>query len=268
MRYPASNWKILHQDDFTAFAMGDPSSPLEAELCVQFNRGGQADGCFKMLLNGSENILASIPAASIIMMGGSTNYRLIWERRPRDIVININSMCSDWEDVAEEVTRGSVTVELAGGGLDTERTFLKRLLKESRKTANGAAFRWAVAAAPNGFLELQLQTLPAPANVVSARPVLRQDNIAVVVAKVWQVFGEAFDGQGHLGGPIPTIFTEQPEELRAKLEEDPQKFLPEFNRIASRYVSQSPFKKILSKKRHNSHIFRIILSPKSSSHTL
>jgi len=234
MRYPAANWRIRTHDEFAAYSMDEPSNPLEAELCVQFSREVQADGCFKILLNGTENITASVPAANVIMMGSSDNYRLTFDRRPRDIVININSMCSDWEDVADEVSRGSIVVELSGGGLDTERTFQKRLLKESRRTANGAAFRWAVAAAPNNFLELQLQMLPAPANVVTARPVLRQDNIAVVVAKVWPIFGEAFDGHGHLGGPVPTIFTEQPEELRAKLEEEPLKYLPEFNKIASR----------------------------------
>jgi len=234
MRFPAAQWKIFNLDEFTAFSMDDPSNPLEAELCVQFNREGQADGCFKILLNGTENIAANVPAANVVQMGGSSNYRLIFDRRPRDIVMNINSMCSDWEDVAEEISRGSISVELSGGGPDSESTFKKRLLKESRKTANGAAFRWAVAAAPNGFLELQLQMLPAPANVVAARPVLRQDNIAVIVAKVWPIFGEAFDGHGHLGGPIPSIFTEQPEELRSKLEDEPLKFLPEFNKIAAR----------------------------------
>jgi len=234
MRYPPANWRIYNADQFTVHSMGDPTTPLEAEVCVQVSRSGLADGCFKVLLNGNENVVASISAANIIQMGGSNSYRLNIERRPRDIIFNINSMCSDWEDLAEEIARGSVLVGLAGGGDDNERTMLKRLQKESRKTANGAAFRWAVGAAPNGFIELQLQFLPAPANVIQARPILRQDNIAIVVAKVWQIFGEAFDGNGHLGGPVPSIFTEQPEELRAKLEEDPQGFLPELNKLASR----------------------------------
>jgi len=234
MRYPPEDWRILSADQFSTFSTEDPTSPLEAELCVQVSRAGLADGCFKMILNGTEMVLASVPASAVVQMGGSGGYKLTFERRPKDIVLNLNSLCSDWEDLAEEIARGSVLVELTGGGLDTERTMLKRLQKESRKTANGAAFRWAVGAAPNGFIELQLQFLPAPANVVQARPILRQDNIAVVVAKVWQIFGEAFDGHGHLGGPVPTLFTEQPEELRSKLEEEPQSFLPELNKLASR----------------------------------
>ena len=127
-----------------------------------------------------------------------------------------------------------IKVHLTGGGEDTDNALRRRLQKESTKSQNGAALRWAVGAAPNGFLELQLQSLPAPAAVVNAKPILRQDDIAVVVLQTWQIFSEVFDGMGGLAGPVPILFTIQPEELRSKVEADPDSFFAELNQFMSR----------------------------------
>ena len=126
-------------------------------------------------------------------------------------------------------------VQLVGGGDDTNNALRRRLQKESTKSQNGAALRWAVCAAPNGFLELQLQSLPAPAAVVNAKPMLRQDDIAVIVLKTWQIFSEVFDGMGGLAGPVPVLFTIQPEELRSKIDGDPDSFFAELNQFMNRY---------------------------------
>ena len=117
---------------------------------------------------------------------------------------------------------------MAAGGDDDTGAMRRQLQKESAKTPNGAAFRWAVGAAPNGFLELQLQSLPLPAALVNGKPMLRQDDIAVVVIK-------AFDKIGGLAGPVPVLFTAQPEELRTKIERDPDSFFAELNKFMARY---------------------------------
>ena len=124
---------------------------------------------------------------------------------------------------------------MAAGGDDDTGAMRRQLQKESAKTPNGAAFRWAVGAAPNGFLELQLQSLPLPAALVNGKPMLRQDDIAVVVIKAWQIQNEAFDKIGGLAGPVPVLFTAQPEELRTKIERDPDSFFAELNKFMARY---------------------------------
>ena len=63
---------------------------------------------------------------------------------------------------------------------------------------------------------------------------LRQDNIAIVVIKTWQVQNEAFNGIGGLAGPVPILFTAQPAELRTKIENNPDGFFAELNRFMSR----------------------------------
>lgn len=81
---------------------------------------------------------------------------------------------------------------------------------------------------------LSPQALPAPAAVVNSKPMLRQDDIAVVVLKTWQILSEAFDGIGGLAGPVPKLFTAQPEELRTKITRDPDSFYNELNRFMTR----------------------------------
>jgi len=62
----------------------------------------------------------------------------------------------------------------------------------------------------------------------------RQDDIPVVVLATWQITSEAFDGLGGISGPVPLLFTPQPEELRSKLTADPDGFFGEINRFMSR----------------------------------
>ena len=75
------------------------------------------------------------------------------------------------------IAEGVIGVKLAAGGDDDTGAMRRQLQKEAATTPNGAAFRWAVGAAPNGFLELQLQSLPAPAAVVNGKPMLRNVSI-------------------------------------------------------------------------------------------
>jgi hypothetical protein len=94
--------------------------------------------------------------------------------------------------------------------------------------------RWAVAVRPNNYLELQLQSLPAPANVVDSRPVLRVDNVAVQVLQSWAITTDFFDGEGQVCGPVPTLFAEDLEAARTKLDEEKAAFGADLNNFMRR----------------------------------
>ena len=60
------------------------------------------------------------------------------------------------------------------------------------------------------------------------------DNVAVIVAKAWPVQIAVWDGDCALQGPVPIIYTEQPEQARSALEEDPARFAADLNRFMTR----------------------------------
>jgi hypothetical protein len=90
----------------------------------------------------------------------------------------------------------------------------------SKKQRIGAAWRWAVAIADGGrSLELQLQSLPAGAAAITAEPLLRMDNAAVMVLARYPALASLFNGDG-CGGPVPIMLSENPEESLSWLKDD------------------------------------------------
>ena len=235
MQYPPDDWSIKCDDLFGAFSLTEASDDLTCKVLVQVDRSARIHGSYQILLGGSEPVKLNIGAEEILISGGIAAYRLAMEKWPRDITFNVNSTASPWMDVEEAIAEKTMKVLLAGGGEDTKKSLRKQLLKESSsRSPNGAAFRWAVAATESAFLELQLQVLPLPAATINAKPILLQDDIAVTIVKTWPIITEVFDGNNGLNEPVPVLFHEEPEELRSKIEKEPDLFFKELNKFMTR----------------------------------
>ena len=235
MQYPPEEWSIKCDDMFGAYSLTEASADLTCSVLVQVDRSASIHGSYQILLGGSEPVKLNIGAEEILISGGIAAYRLSMEKWPRDIHFNINSTVSTWFDVEEAIAEKSIKVLLAGGGEDTRKALRKQLMKESSsRSPNGAAIRWAIAATDNKSLELQLQALPLPAASINAKPMLLQDDIAVTVVKSWPISSDIFDGNNGLSGPVPVLFHEEPEELRSKIEKEPDIFFQELNKFMTK----------------------------------
>jgi hypothetical protein len=93
-----------------------------------------------------------------------------------------------------------------------------------------------VAVKPDGLLELQLQVLPSPAATVSSKPILRMDDITVVVLAAWDLDIPTFEGEGPVKGPVPIIFADSPEAVRSAVDQEEDSFGGELNVFMKRYV--------------------------------
>jgi hypothetical protein len=100
-----------------------------------------------------------------------------------------------------------------------------------------------VAVKPDGFLKLQLQVLPSPAATVSSKPILRMDDITVVVLAAWDLDVPSFEGEGPVRGPMPVIFAESPEAVRSAIDQEEDSFGWELNMFMKRYVASKPIDK-------------------------
>jgi hypothetical protein len=127
-----------------------------------------------------------------------------------------------------------VAVLMAGGGEDTGNQLLKALDRKAGRSHNGSSYRWAVAVAESGDLQLELQVIPLPLSQVTAKPQLLEDSAAVHVAKAWPITATYFNGSVGLRGPVPVLFAEQPEELRSRISRDPSTFMLHLNRAMKR----------------------------------
>jgi hypothetical protein len=127
-----------------------------------------------------------------------------------------------------------IAVRMIGGGDDTGNQLLRELDKKAGRSHNGSSYRWAVAATDDGDVQLQLQVIPLPASAIAAKPQLAEDNAVVCVARAWPITLTVFNGALGLRGPVPTLFAEQPEELRSRLGRDPDTFLLHLNRAMKR----------------------------------
>ena len=102
MRYPPppEDWIIKPEDEFSTFQLVTDLS-LTAEVLAQVSRSAKIDGCFKIQLGGDETVKAEFPANDAVIMGGAALYKLVIERHPREIDIQINTTTSDWFDLEE-----------------------------------------------------------------------------------------------------------------------------------------------------------------------
>jgi hypothetical protein len=125
-------------------------------------------------------------------------------------------------------------VRVTNGGDDEQQELLRDMAKEHQANQAGSSYRWAVAARADGSLELQLQVLPVACSILMARQEFVDDGAAVMVLKRWEITVTTFNGAHGLNGPVPRLFTEQPEELRSGLKADPDSFLLHLNQAMKR----------------------------------
>ena len=234
MQYPPEEWLIRCSDLFGEFSITETLKDLTCQVLLHINRNAKLQGNFQIILGGCEPVKLDIPAQNVLIMGGVAAYRLIMERWPRDIRLNVNSMTSDWFDLEDSIAEKTIKVTLASGGYDTRNTLRKQLKKESTKTPNGAAFRWAVTVTDSSRLALQLQSLPLPVATIASKPLLLQDDVAVNAVQSWPISAKLFDGANGLSGPVPVLFSDQPEELRTKISDNEDGFFAQLNKFMTK----------------------------------
>jgi len=105
---------------------------------------------------------------------------------PRDIKLNLNSVSSNWMDLAEAIASGAILAMDEAGEEDKQEAMRMILNNENSRTAVGAALRWAVGSTANGGLELQLQSLPLPEAFISSKPLLKVLFLKYPIKKVRQ----------------------------------------------------------------------------------
>lgn len=69
---------------------------------------------------------------------------------------------------------------------------------------------------------------------MESKPILLDDNTAIVALETWAVSTVLFDGRGGVRGPVPVLASEHPDQTEALLAEDPGAFLTEYALLTKR----------------------------------
>jgi hypothetical protein len=101
MRYPPEEFDIRAAAGYGQFSVAEPAAPLVGAVLIHVDEGAKVHGGYKMVLGGTELIQVDLPLKEVLFLGGSDNYRPVWELWPRDLKLRENMLTSDWFDLDE-----------------------------------------------------------------------------------------------------------------------------------------------------------------------
>ncbi len=169
MEFPP-DWDCFPLQDFDTAAVRNPLN-RGVELLTQARPNGRLLDHNRLVLGGDELIVVKV-AFSAFMYGGEVpDWILCYSLWPRAIRIKRNMVSSEWDDVRSLFAANDARVELSNGQAVEQKSVLDYFDGISDKTANSAAFRWAVVVGDDGRMKLGLQSLPAPAASFTSKPV-------------------------------------------------------------------------------------------------
>jgi hypothetical protein len=168
-------WSILPADNFSTAEPPEPGD-LGVQLLAQVRATGRIADHMRLAIGGSKILEATFSSQLVFASPLIPAMTLVMQRRPRDIILRCNMTSSEWMDVTN-LLRGR---ELIAGGQqegdeeeddnDDILTILENLVDPHQ---GQASIRWAVGATSDRQLELILQALPASANNLNSKPMLK-----------------------------------------------------------------------------------------------
>jgi hypothetical protein len=219
-RMTTRGWDVRSSHLFRIFEdEEEETEALSARLLVQTTVSGEAEDNFRFKIHGGA-LECDIWLQDISPLNSLKPYRLRLETRGGQIDLRTNTTTSAYENVATLAASGAVTAYVGSGAEDKTADFNRLLGEEKERDPDaGLAIRWAVRAAGAAKMKLVLEGLPAPAKVIRRDGRLSSDDTPGILIKSWPLSGPM--ASTGLSGPIPVLFSTQPEETKSQLDQDP-----------------------------------------------
>jgi hypothetical protein len=202
----------------------EETEDLTARLLVQTTVAGEAEDSFRIKIHGG-NLSCDIWAQDVSPITSLRPYRLRLEARGGEVDLRVNTTASAYMDVATLAASGTLTAYVGTNTEDKTADF-SRLLGEAKEDDPnaGISIRWTVRAAGAAKIKLVLEALPAPAKQLRRDGRLTEDTTPGIQIKTWPLDGPM--ASSGLSGPIPVLFSSQPEETKTRLDQDPGALKP------------------------------------------
>ena len=175
MEFPPEDWFAFPAADFE-LAAPRITGDYTAEILAQARPNGRVMDHWRITLGGPKILQAEHESAAIIPAAlNLPRVKISYQQWPRDIQIRRNMTSSAWMDIAGLLAAKELTAtNLETGEAVTNPELVEGLSNLPDKTANSASCRWAVCISESSKLELQLQCLPAPINLLTGKPIFKR----------------------------------------------------------------------------------------------
>ena len=174
MEFPPDAYFIFPAEHFEN-AVPRINGDYTAEILAQVRPNGRVMDHWRIVLGGTKALEADIYLADLVPAAAALpRWRLSYQQWPRDVLIRRNMTTSGWSDMLTLLTANEIAVMSNTGENVVNAVVVEALTNLPDKTANSASCRWAVCVGEAGKLELQLQSLPCPANLLAGKPVFRR----------------------------------------------------------------------------------------------
>ncbi len=227
-------WEVGHYKDYRVYQSGlIPGEQPRCTLLLQVDGSGHAGEGFRLSLEG-DRLEADIWTSDIFPSADLAGFRLRYEVATTSVEIRPNTLSSRWDDVHALPGKGTLVAFRPDAAEDCSAEF-KQLYAEA-VTADpslGAAIRWNIQAKSTSELRLVLQCLPASADRLRAEPRLSADDCQAIQIEVVDLDTEWLNGDEG-PGPVPVLFSRNPEETREFLASHPDRIKPGTCRVQRR----------------------------------
>jgi hypothetical protein len=169
MEFPTEDYGFFEKDQFATSTPKKDPGEIGVELLAQIRNTGRILDHHRLVIGGTKLQTVLVPLTKMYDLPALTGWKFKFQFWPRDATIRRNMCTSVWVDVASILTsREAVAVDNDNGQIPQE-----AVIGEITKAEAQAAIRWAVVVGEDSKMRLNLQLLPATADTLAGKPLLR-----------------------------------------------------------------------------------------------
>jgi hypothetical protein len=172
MEFPAT-WVVLNITDYDT-AMPAVPGEFVVELLAQLRNTGRVLDGFRFALDGTRALEATVNLDQILPSEELKGLQALFQCWPRDVKIRRNMLSTAWTSLTDSLSSNELDITDEDGGGVTPGAVMRILERLPGNGPVNASTRWAISAGPDGFLNLQLQSLPLVASVLNNRSIFKR----------------------------------------------------------------------------------------------
>jgi hypothetical protein len=168
MEFPG-DLDFFDNEDFDS-AVPRSTGEVVMELMAQIRPNGRVMDHFRIVVGGSSLLEVNKPLSSLIPAAALDRYKFKFQFLAHDVTIRRNMTTGKWLDVTSIIEANMATLTDLSGDEVAQDIVLEELESMEDGQIKDAAICYAVVIRPDQQMALEVQSLPASANILNRKP--------------------------------------------------------------------------------------------------